>query len=81
MPFDTYSVIMLAQNLFVSISALTLWIIYQNIKGFEVFLIFFSVVCKNYCYQEKIIVVNKQANIEEQRAAVYTRHLKIVTQV
>ena len=45
---------MLAQTLFVNISALTLWIIYQGIKGFEVFLTFFSVVCKTYCYQEKI---------------------------
>ena len=70
---------MLAQTL-VNISALTLWNIYQSIKGFEVFSIFFSVVCKNYCYQEKI-VVNKQTIFEEQRAAVYTRHLKIVTSV
>ena len=71
---------MLAQTLLVNFSALTLWIIYQCIKGFGVFLILFFVVCKNHCYQERI-EFNKQAIIEEQRAAVYTRHLKIVTQV
>ena len=76
MPIDTYNVIILAQTLFVNISALTLYgLSIKVLKALKCFNIF-SVVCKNYCYQEKILV-NKQAIIEEQRAA----EEKIVTQI